>query len=87
MKRITVNEYTNCDFVDVYFVDIEKGEGIQDFEQGLSYDQANDYIIKLIKENNMNNSHKITSHYFDNKEYLIESKKITIAEYKELMEV
>ena len=86
MKRITVYEYTNFDLVDVYFIDTENEIGMHDFKQGLTHDQAQEYINELITKHNMTETDIIKNNSFDEDEYLVQTEKMTIAEYKEWLE-
>ena len=86
MKRITVDEYTNFNLVDVYFIDVENEVGMQDFKQGLTHEEAQEYINELITKYNMIETDIIRNNYFDQDEYLVQTEKMTIAEYKDWLE-
>ena len=84
MKRITVDQFEGFDKMDVYFMDTENEEGIQELQQGLSYTEACDYIDGLIVKHQLNETDLIRNNYFDNEEYLIKTDKMTIKEYQEM---
>lgn len=86
MKRISIHCFTEFEKFDVYLVDndLKSDEGIQDLEQGLTYDGAKKYVMELVNKHNLSSSDKISICSFDEEEYLTNTKNISVIMFKEL---
>lgn len=86
MKRISIHCFTGFDKLDVYLVDADANtdEGIQCLKQGLTYEEAKQYIEILINNYNLSSNDFIRICNFDEEEYLTSTKKLTVREYREI---
>ena len=83
MKRIMIDEIKDMDLMDVYFMDSENYEGIQDLKEDLNFLQACEYVNHLINKYNMTDNDLIRTDLFDQESYLISMDKMTVKEYIE----
>lgn len=83
MKRITIDQFEGSNKMDVYFIDTNKGNGIEGLREGLTHTEAYDYINELIIDHEMSDADLIRNNWYDSNEYLVDSEKMTIKEYED----
>jgi len=81
MKRITIDQFEGFSKMDVYFIDTNNDNGIEEVREGLSHTEACDYINKLIIDHQMSDTDLIRNNWYDSIGHLVDSEKMTIKEY------
>ena len=83
MKRITIDQIKDMDIYDVYYMDSQDYEGIQELKEDMNHKEAYEHVNYLINKYNMGENDLIRLDLFDQESNLISMDKMTVKEYLE----